>query len=109
MRTPDVTIGLGDADDLAAWNAATLREARAFQELRPDIDQDLPPATPDQLAADLLLSETQVEARDLALSDEASPDPRPFDEWLAETAAVLDDNARIFKGRSDDDEGGQPF
>ena len=91
-----------------AGRAEMLSEARAFQELRPDIDPDLPPATPDQLAADLLLSETQVEARDLALSDQARSDPRPFDESLAETASVLERNARIFR-RRDDGEGGLPF
>jgi hypothetical protein len=87
-----------------SWTEATRREARAFQELRPDVDPDIPPATPDQLADDTLLSETQVEARDLSLPDEALQDPRPFDEWLAETAAVLERNARIFKNRDDEEE-----
>ncbi len=91
------------------WTDSTRREARAFQELRPDVDPDIPRATPDQLADDTLLSETQVEARDLPLSDEARQDPRPFDEWLEETSAVLERNARIFKNRDDEGEGGQPF
>ena len=97
-EAPSVNVGLGSE----SLSTVELGDRREIEELRPGCGLNMPRADADQLAEATLDSDTQ-RGHDLEKPVDSKRIPLEFDEWLKQSAELLEKNDRIFNRRADDD------